>query len=168
MRANTVCRDYLTASNTVRGGGEKIRKYLLVAALVAAMVAVAPAVTAGGGNSKWGKGLLSETVLFLGDGASSGRLYWSPTTPAFVYDFHALYLEEDTLYTLVCFEEDAEPGTYLNLGSKYACEEDFAGVHIKGSIEWPCYDSYAAIYLVTDSWFSGADPILTPDHLIDI
>lgn len=132
------------------------------------MVAVAPAVTAGGGNSKWGKGVLSETVLFPGDGVSSGIMYWSPTTPAFVYDFHAYYLEEGTLYTLVCFEEDAEPGTYLNLGSKYACEEEVAGVHIKGSIEWPCFDSDAAICLVTDSWFSGGDPILTPDHLIDI
>lgn len=171
ITANTLDHDSGTASKTVRGGGERIRTYLIVAALVVAMVAVAPAAAAGGGNSKWGKGLLSETLLFPGADQTSGIMFWSPETPEFVYDFHGYYLELGTYYTLICFEEEGEPGAYLDLGSKYPCDDEYDGVHIKGLIPWPCYDNDAIICLVPDTWtgFGGTEPpTLIAEQLIDI
>lgn len=156
-----------------------MRRVLLMASVAIAMImAIAPAVSAGGGNSnsKWGKGVLSETVLLFEEGADvpTGYLYWSPSTPDFVYDFHGYELDTGTLYTLICFEGDGEPASFVNLGSMYPCDL-YLGVHIKGAVAWPGWDEDATVCLVPDSWegLGGSDPwtpdeYLMPDTLIDI
>ena len=152
------------------GGGESIRKCLLVAAAIVVMVAVASSVSANAGNSKWGKGMLSESLFFSGESPTSGFMSWSPDTPEFVYDFHGYYLEEGAQYTLVCYEGDGEPDDFIDLGSSYPCDE-YDGVHIKGVIAWPDYEDMATICLVPDTWtgFGGTEPAtLTADELIDL
>lgn len=118
---------------------------------------MAPAVMAGP-NGGWGKGLLSETLLFyVGEAEElSGYMYWNPETTDFIYDFHGYYLDEGTYYYLVAFEGSAEsePVDFVLLGSKAACE--YVGVHIKGIMAWPDLTG-ATLCLVpeTSSLFGG-------------
>jgi len=127
--------------------------------MLVALVMLAPAVSAGP-NGGWGKGLLSETLLFcVGDSdVPSGYMYWSPETADFVYDFHGYYLDAGTVYYLIAFEGDpAEaPGEYTLLGTGVAC--DLNGLHIKGVVAWPCLEA-ATVCLVPDTYsgFGGED-----------
>lgn len=144
-----------------------MRMYLLAAVMMASVVAIAPAVSAGG--STWGKGVLTETLEFSqGSGNAIGYLYWSPETTDFVYNFHGYYLEEDTLYTLICFEGDQEPQQFLSLGAKYPCTEINEGVHMKGIVPWPEWDEGATICLVPDTWegLGGSEPWTPEDYLM--
>jgi len=143
----------------VRGGGESLRKCLIALALLVSVLMMAPAVSAGP-NGGWGKGLLSETLMFYVDDSDvvSGYMYWSPETALFQYDFHGYYLDAGTTYHLIAFEGDAEdgPGDYVSLGSVMACE--YLGVHIKGAIAWPCFTE-ATVCLVPETYegFGGTD-----------
>lgn len=118
-----------------------------------------PAVLAGP-NGGWGKGLLSETLLFYVDDSdvASGYMYWSPETADLQYDFHGYYLDVGTTYHLIAYEgsPEDEPGDFTPLGSAVAC--DYLGVHIKGTVEWPdLVDATVCLVPGTYEGFGGDD-----------
>jgi len=132
---------------------------VIAVALVAGVLAVAPLVSAGQ-NGGWGKGLLSDTLLFSVDSAAepAGYMYWSPDTPDFKYDFHGYYLDVGTVYYLICYEGeplDEPTGGFVDLGWCPACSE--GGVHIKGEIAWPGFED-ATVCLVPESYIYGSEP----------
>ena len=156
----------------VRGGGETLRKYLIPAGIIAAVLMCAPVVAAGGPNGGWGKGLLSETLLLYEGSAevADGFFYWSPDTADFIYDFHGYYLDQGTVYYLICFEEAGEDGpeVFLELGSANVCTNiEMLGVHIKGVMDWPMLED-ATVCLVPESWerVGGTEPWTPGEYLI--
>jgi len=130
---------------------------VIAVALVAGVLAIAPLVSAGQ-NGGWGKGLLSNTLLFHVDSADepAGYMYWSPDTPDFKYDFHGYYLDVGTVYYLICYAGEPldEPDNPVDLGWCPACSE--GGVHIKGEITWPELED-ATICLVPESYMDGSE-----------
>lgn len=159
---------YVT-SKVVRGGGERLRRYLMCAAVIAVMLAIAPMVSAGK-NGGWGKGLLSDTLLFYVGTAEEpgGYMYWSPDTSEFKYDFHGYYLESGVVYYLICYEGEPgeEPAGFTQLGWCPACI-DYEGVHIKGVMDWPGLED-VTVCLVPESYegVGGSDPWSPDDYQI--
>ena len=149
----------------VRGGGEKLRRYLMCAAVIAVMLAIAPMVSAGP-KGGWGKGLLSETLLFTAEEAY-GYMYWNPYGSDFQYDFHGRCLEAGVVYYLICYEGDpgAEPAVFLELGWCPVCAK--GGVHIKGVMSWPGLDD-ATVCLVPETYegLGGSEPWSPDDYLM--
>ncbi|MCJ2532887.1 MAG: hypothetical protein LN411_03060 [Candidatus Thermoplasmatota archaeon] len=150
-----------------------MRKYLISAGIIAAVLVCAPIASAGGPNGGWGKGLLSETLLLYEGSAevADGYLYWIPDSADFTYDFHGYNLDDGTVYYLICFEGagDEEPEVFTVIGSASVdmCLEDASGVHIKGVMDWPMMDD-ATVCLVPGSWqeLEGSDPWTPDDYLI--
>lgn len=135
------------------------------------MLVCAPIVSAGGPNGGWGKGLLSETLLLYEGSATvaDGYLYWIPDSADFTYDFHGYYLDDGTVYYLICFEEagDTGPEVFTVIDSRLVnpdCEWD--GVHIKGVTDWPMMED-ATVCLVPETWngVGGSEP-WTPDEYL--
>ena len=152
----------------VRGGGEKLRRYLISIAVIAGMLAIAPLASAGP-NGGWGKGLLSETLLFYVGTAeeADGFMYWNPDGAEFKYDFHGYYLESGVVYYLICYEgePDDEPAEFVELGWCPVC--DYGGVHIKGVMPWPGLED-ATVCLVPETYegFGGSEPWSPEDYLM--
>ncbi len=125
-------------------------------ALIAGVLSIAPAVSAGQ-NGGWGKGLLSETLLFYVDstGDPAGYMYWNPDGSEFQYDFHGYSLVAGTVYYLICYEGEPldEPAEFVDLGWCPACVE--GGVHIKGEMAWPGLED-ATVCLVPESYIDGS------------
>lgn len=145
-----------------------MRMYVMALAAVVAVLMLAPAVSAGP-NGGWGKGLLSETMLFyVGDSDTpSGYMYWNPETDDFKYDFHGYDLAAGAVYYLIAFEgqPDETPDDYVVLGQATAC--DYLGVHIKGIIAWPGLAD-ATVCLVPDTYadFGGTDDWMSETYLV--
>lgn len=137
-----------------------MKKYLIASAVIVALLMLAPAVSAGG-KGGWGKGSLSETLLFYVDDSDvpAGYMYWSPETADFIFDFHGYELDIGTYYYLIAYEGEPgdEPASFLLLGWKVACVE-YSGVHIKGAVPWPNLED-ATLCLVPETYvgFGGTD-----------
>ncbi len=148
-----------------------MRKYAIAAGLIATVLICAPLVAAKGPGGGWGKGLLSESVTFTVEEptGAEGDMFWSPdVTEVFVFDFHGLYLEEDTLYYLIYYytaDEDG-PDEYEILGSMDTeyCEIG-TGVHVKGTADPPPVLTGLTFCLVPESWMDlGGD--WTPEEYL--
>lgn len=150
-----------------------MRKYLVCAGIIAAVLVCAPIASAGGPNGGWGKGLLSETLEFYEGSAAvaDGYMFWASDTVDFIYDFHGYYLDEGVVYYLICFEQagDEEPEEFTVIGSASVCDDPLMlGVHIKGVMDWSVMDG-ATVCLVPDSWEGlelGGSDSWTPDEYL--
>lgn len=157
--------------SVVRGGGEKLKKYLISAGIIAAVLVCAPIAYAGGPNGGWGKGLLSETLMFYEGSAevADGYMYWNPDSADFIYDFHGYYLDDGTVYSLICYEQAGAEGPeeFSVIGSASVCINiEMLGVHIKGVIDSPTLDG-ATFCLVPNSWEGlGGSDSWTPDEYL--
>jgi len=156
----------------VRGGRKKLRKYLISAGIIAAVLVCAPIASAGGPNGGWGKGLLSEALPFESYATDAeGCMYWGLSSDSndVIYDFHGYYLDEGIVYYLICFEGagDEEPVDITVLGSASVdmCLEDASGVHIKGVMDSSTMIG-ATVCLVPDSWAVGSGPWTQDEYLI--
>ena len=149
-----------------------MRKYLISAGIIAAVLVCAPIASAGGPNGGWGKGLLSETLPFESYATDAeGCMYWglSPDSDDVIYDFHGYYLDKDTIYYLICYEEADEligPEEFHELGSASVCDDTvMLGVHIKGVMDSSTMIG-ATVCLVPDSWAVGSGPWTPDEYLI--
>ena len=146
-----------------------VRKCLIIVGTIAAALMFASSASAAGSNGVWGKGSLSETLLFdqVSSDVTEGYLYWNSDLSQFVYDFHGYYLETGVVYSLVCFEGtgDEEPSDFTELGSASVCE--YLGVHIRGAIDWSLLEDAPMICLVPDTWTGlGGSDAWTPDEYL--
>lgn len=146
-----------------------MKKYLIASAALVSLLMLAPAVSAGGANGGWGKGLLSETMLFYVDDSvdPSGYMYWNPEAAEFVFDFHGYGVDAVVRYYLIAYEGTAaeEPVEFVVLDSRFSCED--GNVHIKDSVAWP-YLAGAVVCLVPQTYvgFGGSDGWMPETYMV--